>query len=313
MKKILKIVSMVVIIIVMMILGKYSNAVEEVDGSIELECVDKLEAGNMVTINVKLCDIKKNVDTIIGIIEYDKNIFEEIIEDDMVPANKWNYPIFNAESSIFLIDKTKGTTEDETVMSIVLRVKENVEETSTIIRLCDLEVAGLGEELNFEKNVKITVGQTEEPIEPTEKLYLSSETYKIGNNDINNYEDGDKYISRIEKETTKESLISNLDTNGTIKIIKEDGTELAENELIGTGMTLEVTKDEEKIKLKIAVMGDLNGDGKITATDLSTINQTILKLVTLENEYKIAADLDENDNLTATDLSTINQMVLRII
>ena len=36
-------------------------------------------------------------------------------------------------------------------------------------------------------------------------------------------------------------------------------------------------------------------------------------LVTLEDEYKIAADLDENDNLTATDLSTINKMVLKIL
>ena len=126
-------------------------------------------------------------------------------------------------------------------------------------------------------------------------------------------EDGDEYISRINKETIKSSFISNLDTNGTIRIIKQDGKELGENELVGTGMTLEVTKDEEKIELKIVVMGDLNGDGKVTATDLSTLNQTILKLVKLENEYKIAADLDENDNLTATDLSTINKILLKIL
>ena len=312
MKKMLKIVPIVVMVIVMMmILVKDAKAIEEKDGKIELECVDELEAGNTVTINVKLSNIKKNVDSIIALIEYDKNIFEDIVEDDIVPANKWNYPIFNEEDAILMIEKIGGTTQDETIMSIVLKVKENIETTSAIIKLSDLEIAVLGEDLNFDKNVEIKIG--EDPIEPAEKLYLSSETYKIGNEDIKNYEEGDKYISRVEKETTKQAFISNLDTNGTIRVIKEDGSELGENELVGTGMTLEVTKDEEKIELKIAVMGDLSGEGKVTATDLSTLNQTILRLVTLENEYKIAADLDENDNLTATDLSTLNQMVLKLL
>lgn len=312
MKKMLKIVPIVIIfmVLIMMILVKYTKAVEDIDGKIELECVDKIEPGKNVTINVKLSNIKKNVDTVIALIEYDENIFEDIVEDDIVPTNNWNYPIFNEEDSILLIEKTGGTTEDEIIMSIVLKVKENVQETSTILKLSDLEIAGLGEDLKFDKTVEIKVGETQEP---TEKLYLSSEIYKIGNNDIKNYEDGDKYISRVNKETTKQSFISNLNTNGAIRIIKEDGTELGENELVGTGMTLEVTKDEEKIELKIAVMGDLNGDGKVTATDLSTLNQTILKLVTLENEYKIAADLDENNQLTATDLSTINKILLKLL
>lgn len=315
MKKIVKIVPIVVIfmILVMMILVKDTKAVEDTDGKVELECTDKIEPGKNVTINVKLSNVKKNVDTVIALIEYDKNIFEDLVEDDIVPVNHWNYPIFNEEDAILLIDKTGGTTEDETIMSIVLKVKENVQETSTMIKLSDLEIAGLGEDLKFDKTVEIKVGETQDPIDPTEKLYLSSETYKIGNENIKNYEDGDKYISRINKETTKASFISNLDTNGTIRIIKPDGTELEENELVGTGMSLEVTKDKEKIVLKIAVMGDLNGDGKVTATDLSTLNQTILKLVTLENEYKIAADLDENDKITATDLSTINKILLKLL
>lgn len=312
MKNILKIVPIVVIITaMMMLLVKDAKAIEEKDGQIELECVGELEAGNTVTINVKLSNLKKSVDSVIALIEYDKNIFEDIVEDNIEPANKWSYPIFNEEDAILFIEKTGGTTQDETMMSITLKVKENIETTSTIIKLSDLEIGGLGEDLKFDKTVEIKIG--EDKMEPTEKLYLSSETYKIGNEDIKNYEDGDKYISRVEKETTRQAFINNLDTNGTIRVIKEDGSELGENELVGTGMTLEVTKDEEKIELKIAVMGDLSGDGKVTATDLSTLNQTILRLVTLENEYKIAADLDENDTLTATDLSTLNQMVLKLL
>lgn len=320
MKKMTKIILIVIIIILSMIeLANKAKAIEETDGSIKLECEEKIEAGKTITINVSLCDINKNVDTVIAMIEYDKDIFEEPVEDDMNPINNWSYPIYNDENGMFLIEKTGGTTTDETIMSIVLKVKENVTQKTTTVKLTDIEVAGLGIDLALNKTSEIQIGKAEEPeepevpIEPTEKLYLSSEIYKIGNKDINNFEEGDKYISRVEEETTKEKFISNLKTNGTITIIKEDGTELEENELIGTGMTLKVTKDEENIELKIAVMGDLSGDGKVTATDLSTLNQTVLNIITLENEYKIAADLDENEDLTVTDLSTLNMMLLGIL
>lgn len=164
---------------------------------------------------------------------------------------------------------------------------------------------------NIDKNLELYA--IWEEIAISEKLYLSSEPYKIGNNDIDNYEVGDKYISRVVKETTKANFIYNLDTNGKIRILKEDGTELKDGELVGTGMTLEVTKDKEKIELKIAVSGDVSGDGKVTVTDLSTMNQTVLDVIKLENEYKIAADLDENDNITVTDLSTENKMILGLV
>ena len=60
-------------------------------------------------------------------------------------------------------------------------------------------------------------------------------------------------------------------------------------------------------------MGDLDGNGKVTAVDLSTLNQAVLKIVKLSGaEYK-AADLDDNKKLTATDLSTINDTILENI
>ena len=78
-------------------------------------------------------------------------------------------------------------------------------------------------------------------------------------------------------------------------------------------MKLVITKGTETIELKIAVKGDLSGEGKVTATDLSTLNQTVLKTITLQNEYRIAGDFDENSDLTATDLSTLNKIILKII
>lgn len=169
-----------------------------------------------------------------------------------------------------------------------------------------------GDIYNIDKD--LTLYAQWKDISKLETLYLSSETYKIGNIDITQYQEGDKYISRVTKETTLKDFINNLETNGdVVQVIKRDGQLLTDNEYVGTGMKLVVTKGTESIELQIAVKGDLSGDGKVTVTDLSTLNQTVLKLISLQNEYRIAGDLDENNNITATDLSTLNKMILKII
>ena len=302
MKKILNISIILMIIIALINPIKTVMANEEKEANIYINGPEKIEAGSTITIDIGIKDLKKEVDTIVATIEYDKDIFEEITEDEMEPQNKWNYPIYNSKDSTFMIDRNGTTTDDEIVMQIKLNVKGDINNLkNTTIKLKDIEIAGLGTEIKAHTEKTFEIGEKVNP--NPEKLYLTSDIYKVG----------DKYISRITKETKLKDYINNLKTNGEITVAKEDGTKLTEEEYVGTGMKITVTKDKEKIELKIAVSGDLNGDGKVTATDLSTINQTILKTTKLENEYKLAADLDENDNITATDLSTLNKMLLKII
>ena len=93
----------------------------------------------------------------------------------------------------------------------------------------------------------------------------------------------------------------------------EEGKELEEDELVGTNMTIKVTRYDEEITLTAVVMGDLDGNGKVTATDLSTLNQTVLQLIQLKGASFKAADLDDNEKITATDLSTENNAILKNI
>ena len=116
-----------------------------------------------------------------------------------------------------------------------------------------------------------------------------------------------------EPNTTVKQLIENSDTNGVITVIDSEGNELEEDDLVGTGMTIKVTRYDEEITMTAVVMGDLDGNGLVTATDLSTLNQTILKLTTIEGAVFMAADLDDNKKLTATDLSTVNNTILQNI
>ena len=143
-----------------------------------------------------------------------------------------------------------------------------------------------------------------------DELYLKSEKYKIGENDIDNYEQGDIYLDKIEPNTTLKDFIANCNTNGDITVINSEGKELSDDDLVGTGMTMKIKRYDEEITLTLVVMGDLDGDGKVTAVDLSTLNQAILKTTKLENAEFKAADLDDSKKITATDLSTINDTIL---
>lgn len=131
-----------------------------------------------------------------------------------------------------------------------------------------------------------------------EKIYLESASYKIDNT----------YVYRVGTNTTLTEFKNNLKTNdtATIKVYKcnKEGTEveIEDDEIIGTGMRIVNTLNEQKISLTISVIGDIDGNGIITATDLSEINHEFLE-PNLKGELYLSADIEENNNITATDLS----------
>lgn len=168
---------------------------------------------------------------------------------------------------------------------------------------------GIGQVITITEKMTLYAQWQKEP--EVEKLYLSTDIYKIGENDIKNYENGDIYITKIKAETKLTDFINQLDTNGNVEVYNKKELKLTDKDIIGTGMKLIVTKDEEKIELIIAVIGDLDGNGKITITDLSEMNKALLGIKKLEGEYKLAADFDDNNKVTVTDLSMLNKELLK--
>ena len=144
-----------------------------------------------------------------------------------------------------------------------------------------------------------------------EDLYLKSQKYKIGENNVDEYEENDIYLYRVNPNTTLTDFISNCDTNGTITVYKKTGEKLGNNEIIGTGMTLKDELNGKVIILTLSVKGDIDGNGKVTATDLAAINQQILKEINLEGAQFKAADISDDKQVTATDLAAINQVILK--
>lgn len=101
----------------------------------------------------------------------------------------------------------------------------------------------------------------------------------------------------------------NVEANREITIIDNNGNKLEEDDIIGTGMTVKVG---EELEYTLIVIGDINGDGKITITDIAQIKLHLIDKEILTGSNFIAADLNSDEELTVTDLAQIKLIFLDV-
>ena len=139
-------------------------------------------------------------------------------------------------------------------------------------------------------------------------LELESKEYVIGDKYISRVA---PYIDRIAEGTTVKTFKDNIivTEGANIEILGLDGIALSDNDLVGTGMTLKITKDSKEIRVSIVVIGDIDGDGKLATNDLDRELDMVVdrqikneKILT-EELMKMAADLDfDGIGATANDI-----------
>ncbi len=124
--------------------------------------------------------------------------------------------------------------------------------------------------------------------------------------------DENSYLYKINPQTELVDFIANCETNenATITMYKQNGEELGEDEIVGTGMVLVIKLDEEEIRLTISVIGDTDGNGEVTPTDLADAIQKALGEDNLNVEQILAVDVDNNGEVTPTDLAEMIKLTL---
>jgi len=131
-------------------------------------------------------------------------------------------------------------------------------------------------------------------------LYLRSDVYVID----------EMYVDRISPDTTVGDFINNCETNGIIKVYDETGKLLGEDDIVGTGMYIRVSG---QLYHKLAVTGDLDGNGIISVTDLAKQKLAYIGRIEIENEFKLAADINYDQKLTITDVAKMKQAIIGLI
>ena len=153
-------------------------------------------------------------------------------------------------------------------------------------------------EHNYDKGICTICGNKEPGIE------IVSDKYDIE----------ELYISKIESKTTIKELKENVSTNATeVKIYDKDQVVQDENEILKTGMRLELNLENEKETYIIVVNGDLNCDGKVNILDMVVMNKHRLNKKILEGEYLVAGDVTGDNKINIRDIVKVNKYRLNKI
>ncbi|OJU14239.1 MAG: hypothetical protein BGN88_12400 [Clostridiales bacterium 43-6] len=149
--------------------------------------------------------------------------------------------------------------------------------------------------------------------------YSLTVTDAVGNKTIINfeirnrgYELIDNILCGINPKTTVADLKSALTKEAWQDIIlrNKDGKEITGG-LVGTGMTLHMTRNEETMDCTILIYGDIDGNGLVDAIDMVYIKKHTLKIKRLTGLTLEAADTSHDGTVNVTDLVKMKTHLLK--
>lgn len=122
--------------------------------------------------------------------------------------------------------------------------------------------------------------------------YITNAGYKISGN----------YIYGIGTNTSVSTLKNKI--SGVDVQVKSNGN------IVGTGSTITLSKDGTSYTKTIIVTGDVDGDGKIAATDYVAIKNSIMEISSLSDVQKQGADMNNNSRVDAGDYVAIKNYIM---
>lgn len=241
----------------------------------------------------------RGVDVIVATIDYDKDIFEELTADNFKGLNEWGEVSYNPENNKFCLSSKTYNTDP--IVEITFKVKEDIKaemeaeciQTQVAVRYIE---ASDGENDLFLSDVSMPISIINNS---KESIYLAG--YNIYEN---------KYLKNLDLSTTVGEMKKHILTSQVAEVYNQSGEKISDNELIGTGMNVKIG---DNIEYKAVVTGDVDGNGKITITDLSKIRIHLVKTQQLENEYEMAADINDDEHISIVDLSKLKRKIVGII
>jgi len=117
-------------------------------------------------------------------------------------------------------------------------------------------------------------------------------------------------LSKVGIGTTAETLLGNL-SEGRFAGVYQGTKAVAKGDLVGTGMMVKIMDGTTvKVSATVVVTGDINGDGKITITDMLAAKAHLLKKSALSGVYSKAADTNGDSLISITDFIQLKAHIL---
>lgn len=116
-----------------------------------------------------------------------------------------------------------------------------------------------------------------------------------------------KYLRNIEINTTTANLLKNINViDADYKVCDSLGNSIATDAKLATSNILKAGEEE----YSLIVTGDINGDGKMSSTDISQMILHLLDDTILTGANFYAADMNNDNQITLTDLSQLKTKLI---
>ena len=102
---------------------------------------EELSEGDQVEVVLrfdKYTEIQKGVNAYKATLEYDKHIFEEVVESNFSCQNSWESLKYNPANGQFVAIRKARSNKDGEVVKITLKVKKGVKATKTEVKVKDI-------------------------------------------------------------------------------------------------------------------------------------------------------------------------------
>ena len=122
-----------------------------------------------------------------------------------------------------------------------------------------------------------------------------------------------RVVSNVKSGITVEALMKNFTNSAMFAIYGADGSYIVEEDTVTTGVRFNYkTADNWNTDYVIAVTGDIDADGKITAADARLIIRAAAQIDTLTGAYAVAADVNGDGKILASDARTTLRVAANI-
>lgn len=127
----------------------------------------------------------------------------------------------------------------------------------------------------------------------------------------------DKYINKIKPNTLIDNYLKNVyvDNKYEVKVFNRDNSELSKDKNVYTGSITKIMQGDTVIEeFTNIVLGDVNGDGSISISDVSKIHSHVEKTNIMKEDYYLkAADANRNIDITVSDTAKVFGYVQKVI
>lgn len=262
--------------------------------------VAEIKPGEEINLTLKIepKNIKENINSYKATLVYNQDIFEEVSYENFESKNSWEELQYNQNTGEFIAIKKAGTKKVEEVVTIKLKVKQKATAGKTKVTIKDIIVSDGKNDIEA-KQISTELNILNDQI--SEPTTITSSKYNIGK---------DSYITKVPMGTTIKEFRQNVTANKEMVFTDKSGKVLNDEDILSTGVKLKLASD---LTYTIVVTGDIDGNQKISVTDLAQLKLHCIEKQFLTNSHLKAADINFDDKVTVTDLAQLKRMLLEQI